>query len=471
MPPIITQNQALLTALFSLLHAYSATFGQYRVFENACTLFLSELFAFGRHTVTRLVLTQGITNAAKLSSFYRLFSLKRFNEELVATILLGQLLTHIPNETPLVLACDGTHTPRTGKHIEGTGWGRNPRNPPFKVGIHLMQRWLHMGVFLPIENGFTRLIPLRFLPAFTEKSNRQVYEACKEWEVTVACLNWLRTQLTKLGRTCQTVLLVADGAFDTLNLWKNLPENVFLLVRTAKNRVLYHLPDPKGRKKKYGERANTPQQMWNPALTDWQMCGLTIRGKTRRLRYRVEGPVIRNGMADKPLFVILIGGEHYTRHGQSKQREAVAYLVNATLNGDGKWVLPMPVEDLIVWAWQRWEIEVCHKELKTTFGLGDKQCWHPHGAVASVQWSAWVYALMVLAGYQTWGLCEGPSPVTGWWQGGGRWSFNTLWQSFRAALWGEYQFQPLRLRIPRDLTQIQHKRFKPEPSIYSASNG
>mgnify|MGYP001233777970 FL=1 len=471
MHPIITQNQDLLTALFALLHTYSATFGQYRVFERACTMVLSELFVFGRHTITRLALAQGITQESKLSAFYRLFSLKRFNEELVAPILFGQILNYIPTDMPLVLACDGTQTPRTGKHIEGAGWGRNPRNPPFKVGIHLMQRWLHMGIFLPIENGFTRIVPLRFLPAFTEKSKREVYEARKEWEVSVDCLHWLRDQLATLGRATQKVLLVADGAFDTLNLWKKLPDGVNLLVRTAKNRVLHHLPNPNGRKKKYGERAETPQQMWAKDWLDWLVCVLTIRGKQRRLRYRVVGPVIRKGMADKPLFVILIGGEHYTRHGQAKHREPVAYLVNAVLNTCDEWVLPMQVEDLIMWAWQRWEIEVCHKELKTTFGLGDKQCWKPEAAVASVQWSAWVYALLVLAGYETWGLCDAPEPITGWWRGSGRWSFNTLWQSFRGALWGKFQFHPSRLPIPRDLTHFTLDKRGLEASAYSSTRG
>ncbi|MDX2077106.1 MAG: transposase [bacterium] len=471
MNPIIAQNHDLLTALFSLLHAYSATFGQYRVFERACSLVLAELFVFGRHTITRLALAQGITQASLLSPFYRLFSQKRFCEEEVAPILLEQTLAHIPSDTPIVIACDGTQTPRTGKHIEGVGWGRNPRNPAFMVGIHLTQRWLHMGMLLPPDNGFTRLIPLRFLPAFTEKSKRQVYEARKEWEVTVECLHWLHTQLVQLGRESQQVLLVADGAFDTLNLWKNLPNGVNLLVRTAKNRVLYHLPDPNGRKKKYGERAKTPQQMWDKTLPDWVSTEMTIRGKSRQLRYRVEGPVIRERMADKPLFVIVIGGERYTKGTTTKHREPVAYLVNAVQDETGAWILPMTVESLIFWAWQRWEIEVCHRELKTTFGLGDKQCWHPEAAVASVQWSAWVYALMVLAGYQTWGLCDAPEVPTGWWRGGGRWSFNTLWQSFRAALWGKYQFRPHRLRIPRDLTKFPPDKVGLNNSAYSATNG
>jgi hypothetical protein len=120
----------------------------------------------------------------------------------------------------------------------------------------------------------------------------------------------------------------------------------------------------------------------------------------------------------------------------------VGYLVHAVSNAAGGWVLPLPIEHLLVWAWQRWEVEVCHRELKSNFGLGDKQCFNPHAAVASVQWSAWCYALALLAGYRTWGLCGAPAVPTRWWRGAARWSLNTLWRSFRAALWQAHDFRP-----------------------------
>lgn len=64
-------------------------------------------------------------------------------------------------------------------------------------------------------------------------------------------------------------------------------------------------------------------------------------------------------------------------------------------------------------------IEVTYRELKSTFGLGEKQCWHPQAAVRSVQWSAWVYVVLVLAGYRAWGLSRGARPPTRWWRGSG----------------------------------------------------
>jgi len=35
--------------------------------------------------------------------------------------------------------------------------------------------------------------------------------------------------------------------------------------------------------------------------------------------------------------------------------------------------------------------------MKSGFGVGEKQCWNPHATIASVQWSMWIYALLLLA--------------------------------------------------------------------------
>lgn len=98
---------------------------------------------------------------------------------------------------------------------------------------------------------------------------------------------------------------------------------------------------------------------------------------------------------------------------------------------------------LLFWAWQRWEVEVCHRELKTTFDLGHKQCFNPKSAILSVQGSAWVYSVLILTGYKTFGLARALAFPTRWWRGSGRWSFATLLRSFRASLWGQHQFQSL----------------------------
>ncbi len=41
------------------------------------------------------------------------------------------------------------------------------------------------------------------------------------------------------------------------------------------------------------------------------------------------------------------------------RRQPLPSLVNAVPDTDGEWVLPLPLDTLLFWAWQRWEIEVC----------------------------------------------------------------------------------------------------------------
>ena len=170
-----------------------------------------------------------------------------------------------------------------------------------------------------------------------------------------------------------------------------------------------------------------------------QQLQLQVRGKPRHLQVKVEGPFLRKGAAHRPLFLIIVRGKKNKR----TRRQPLPFLVNAVLDASGNWSLPLPVDQLLFWAWQRWEVEVAHRELKSNFGLGNKQCWQPQAAILSVQWSAWVYALLLLAGYRTWGLTRSPQVPTAWWRGSGRWSLNTLWRGYRAALWGDHLFHPI----------------------------
>jgi hypothetical protein len=42
------------------------------------------------------------------------------------------------------------------------------------------------------------------------------------------------------------------------------------------------------------------------------------------------------------------------------------------------------------------------------------------------------------------------SPPTRWWRGAPRWSLNTLWRAYRAALWQQHEFHPLCAPTPPD---------------------
>ena len=449
----IPQNEQLLNHLTQLLQAHRPIFKQERVFQRVALLVIAEIVVFARHTITQLLMGVGLTDL-DWSSWYRLFSHSRFPYDAASEVLFAQTVPHVAADEWYVVAGDGTQTRRSSRKMEGAHWLHNPQSPVFKRGIHIGQRWFNGSWLLPAENGYSRAVPLRWLPAFTEKSQPQQTVPCKEWEAAIAFLVWLKQQLATAGRRTQQILMVADGHYDTLNLWKHLPAGVILLARSAKNRVLWHLPGPDARKNcKYGQRAPAPADYWRQRK-GWQPLVLTVRGKERHLQVKVVGPFLRKGAPARPLFLIVVRGKDNKR----TRRQPLPFLVNAVQDAAGDWVLPLPVADLLFWAWQRWEVEVAHRELKSNFGLGNKQCWQPTAAVLSVQWSAWVYALLLLAGYRCWGLTGAPAVPTRWWRGSGRWSLNTLWRGYRAALWGDHQFQPIRpesLLTRGDLRWIQ----------------
>jgi hypothetical protein len=462
----IPQNAELLKNLVELLEKQSKVFKQKRSYERGLALLWAEIMLFARHTITQCLMGLGETQG-DWSAWYRFFSQRRFNAERASASIFKETLTHVGVNEVYVVVGDGTQTPRTGKKIEGSGWLRNFRTPPFKVGIHLAQRWFNGCWLMPPEQGYSRAVPLQWLPAFTVKARRTIHPPVKEWEAAVQFLTWLQTQLRQAGRPHQRLLMLGDGTYETVALWQALPSGVILLTRSAKNRALFHLPTPhtgRGRRRQYGEAAASPQTIWQQR-TGWQRLSLTVRGRERHLQYQVQGPVLRRRVPDRPLFLIVVRG----KHSAHTRREPLPLLVNASADADGHWQLPLPVETLLFWAWQRWEIEVCQRELKSQFGLGDKQCWNPHAAILSVQWSAWVYALLLLAGYRTWGLCAAPPVPTAWWHGSRRWSFNTLMRALRAALWGEHEFTPLFPTITINLPENNAYRKALRNIIYAST--
>jgi hypothetical protein len=436
------REERLLQNLFQLIEAHRPAFKQERPYQRAVWLLLSELFTFARHTVTQGLLALG-ESENDWSAWYRLFSHKRFDYQKLTSITLRETLPEAPDEAPYVVAVDGMLVPRSSQKMPGTSWWKALGSAPFKPGLARAQRFVHLSWLTSREAGYSRAIPLQMLPAFPEKAVAAETEKRKDWEAAVEGLQWTRQQLDAAGRSMQLLLALVDGGLErTVEFWRRLPERTVLLGRTARSRVLYALPGEyqgRGRPPSYGERARKPAE-WLKVKEGWTKIEVQVRGRMREMRYRVEGPYLREGLLEQPVFLIVVRGMDRKVNGKRVKRDPVFYLVSAVQQGD-QWVLPLPIEDLLAWAWQRWEVEVAHREMKSGFGLGEKQCWNKRSAVRSVQWSAWVYAILLLAGYRAWGLRQGPATPARWWAGAGRWSFNTLWRAYRSALWGTGDFQ------------------------------
>lgn len=430
-------KEPLLQNLFALIERHRPAFKQERPYQRAIWLLLSDVLNFARHTITQGLLVLGETER-DWSAWYRLFSHNRFDDHALSSILVRETFQEVARQDVYVVGVDGVLIPRSSQKMAGTSWWKALGSAPFKPGLARAQRFIHVSWLTKREAGYSRAIPLQMIPAFPEKAVAAEVESCKDWEAAIAGLKWVRKELDAAGRKAQSLLVLVDGGLERpVAFWQQLPQRTVVLGRTARSRVLYAMPGEypgRGRPKSYGERARNPGQ-WLHVSQGWKTSDVKVRGRLRQMRYRIEGPFLREGLLEKPVFLIVVRGMDRQVHAKRVKRDPVFYLVSAVQQAN-TWRLPLPVEELLAWAWQRWELEVAHREMKSGFGLGEKQCWNKRSAVRSVQWSAWVYALLLLAGYRTWGLQNGPATPARWWAGSGRWSFNTLWRAYRSTLWG-----------------------------------
>jgi hypothetical protein len=428
------QNEGWVKELLRLLNGCRAGFGQERVYVRAVMLVLAEILSFGGHQVTALLRSVGLVHE-DWTAWYRLLQKPtRLREERLGQALVGETVKQVSAGQVYVIGIDSSTVPRHSRKLEGTSWHKCPRNPPWRIGIERAQRFLNVSWLAPLENGYSRAIPLRFLPCFPEKAVHQAHAAQVEPRAGVEAVAWVREQLDDHDPE-RPLLCLADGSFDRVEFWTQLPARVTAMVRTAKNRVLKYLPPPycgRGRRRKYGERAPAPQAYLSQS-DGWHPYQIPVRGHDRRVVARVEGPFVRDKMPDCPLMLIVVRGQEFERDARQHYREPAYYLVNAVLR-DGQWQLPLPLETLLTWAWQRWELEVVHREVKSILGLGHKQCFHPLAAVTSVQWSAWVYSLLMLTAYLRLGAAFRPKRHDPWQRHPRRWTLTTVLDEFRHEL-------------------------------------
>jgi hypothetical protein len=436
------------------LAAHRPAFTQERPYQRCLALTIGHLCAFSRHTITQLLVSLGL-GGVDWSGFYRLFSVPRLRYDQLTACFVTQTLADVPADAPYCVGLDGVQIPRSSQRLPGSSWLKAPRTPPWRVGIHRAQRFVHLAWLVPSAiHGYRRAIPLRLESAFPAKAARAprapVEAPRREWEAGRDALSWLRDALDAAGRSAQRILAVADSAYSPAALWTRLPHDTVLITRCAKNRALFRLPAPhtgRGRPRRYGQRAPTPQG-WLHRPGHWQHTRLTVRGRERGMTYRVCGPYLLRGAATHPVFLLAVKG---IARASGARRDPTYWLVSAVQTPTGRWVLPEHPAALLMLAWQRWELEVTHREAKTGFGVGEVQCWSPSAAILAVQWQWWVLGLVLLTGYRAWGLGPAPTaPLGRWWTGSRRWSLGAVWQVLRAEVWQVADFEPTWTRFTPD---------------------
>jgi hypothetical protein len=368
---------------------------------------LSQLVCLGRHTVTGVTATAGAA-FRDWSAQYRLYSQARFDPEAVFAVVRQQLQQQLSPEEPLVVAMDDSLLRKTGTHIPGVSWRRDPLGPRFQVNFVKAQRVLQLSGALPSrENGSARLVPIDFQHVPTPKKPKhkaspaewkRYGRACRQQSLTRRAsqrVEALRQQLDRDGHSQRRLSLVVDGRFTNRTLMKSIPHDTLITGRIRSDAKLYFLPDDQpsgaGRRRIYGPLAPTPEQLRRDESTPWRKVRAFATGRYHDFRVKVLRPLRWRATSDQcevQLVVIAPLGYRLRKDSKLLYRKP-AYLVctDATLE----------IEPLLQQYLWRWGIEVNFRDEKTLLGVGQAQVRHPTSAHAVPALAVAAYALLLLA--------------------------------------------------------------------------
>jgi hypothetical protein len=386
-------------------------FRQGRTFERAKRLGLAELLCLGRHTVSGLLAASG-QQFRDWSANYRVFEQERVDVEKLFSAVVEGVLETLPEGAPIVGAMDDTLVRKKGRRIAGTSWRRDPLGPHFTNNFIWASRFLQFSLAMP-ERAHgpcpARMIPvdLRHCPSPRKPGKRAPAEQWEQWKEASRLarvsaegarrLAALRKDLDRKGFRDRPLLMSADGTFTCREVFKNLPERVELIGRLRKDARLYKLPSPeqenhgRGRKRAYGDRLPTPEELRKDESVPWISVRAHAAGKEHDFDVKEITPCRwKAAGGERVLRLIIVRPLGYRlRKGARMNYRAPAYLITTDLK--------TPLEEILqAYIW-RWEIEVNFRDEKTLLGLGEAQVRTRRSVETLTPFLVAVYAMLLLA--------------------------------------------------------------------------
>jgi len=384
-------------------------FSQYRVFVRARELAYGFVTAWGRHTISQALCAMH-AQFEDWSASYRFFSRSPWQPTDVFQPVVETAVTMLPTTGLIAIALDDTAVKKSSKRIPGVSYARDPMSPPFHPNLIMGQRFIQAAIILRPEgrNGPARTIPIRFHPAPPppkpkKKASEEDWQAYRQLQKTqnlsrqgLQVIKDVRASLDQAGCQDRTALIVTDGSYCNRNVLRDLPDRVDVIARARGDITLYLPPTPeqltgRGRRRKYGDELPKPKEIRTSDEYPWQEAQIFGAGRLHDLRYKIISHVLwKSGTLARSMRLIIIAPLSYRRTKKSKllYRDP-AYLLTTDLT--------TPVEILIQAYFDRWEIEVNHREEKSLFGVGDAQVWSEQAAPRVPQFQVAVYAMLLLA--------------------------------------------------------------------------
>ena len=386
-------------------------FRQERSFRRATSMITSAMLCAGRKWVTRLRCVRGGEDS-DWSADYKLFSRSQWRAQYLFDPAVRESLKYFGGG-PIRLAGDETRTARGGRKVKRSRWTRDPMSPPFNVNLVKGIRWVQFSALLPLhctDDVSARGIPVSFepvdLPAKPGRKatpeEREEYERAKKQNNmclrTVEQLQELRARYDRAGAADRQILAALDGGFCNRTMFRAELDRITLAARCRKDAKLC-LPaeNPDHPKKIYSDEKFTPEEVRKDNSIPYQTEMIYFGGKYRKIKYKEINYVLwQRGAKQKRLRLLVIAPTSYKLSpGMPRYYRQPAYLLvtdNETSTGE-----------ILQCYFDRWQIEVNHRDEKQHIGITDAQVWNDNSVDRLPAFMVAGYSFLMLAALKAFG--------------------------------------------------------------------
>jgi DDE superfamily endonuclease len=400
----------LLERLLHLLGGWAHAFRQKRTSERAIALALGLLCGLGRRTVTRAICFNNRQHQ-DWSADYKLFNRSRWEAhalfERVIQTAGGQ---YCPKH--IVVGLDDTAIKRSGKKVKTAYWQRDPLSPAFHTNLLWGQRFLQASLLTPLYKfdgeSSPRGLPIRFeevTPVRKPGKNatpeqKAAYRQAKKTHnlstAFVQMLGGLRRDFDAQGFADKSLIAVGDGSFCNKTTFRQPVDRTILITRARKDlRLCFPYQGPGLRY--YGTELFSPQMVHQDSSLPWKEVKIFHGSRYRRIRFKEVSQLLwQRGGARRLLRLFVLAPTPYrkTKEGRRYYRQK-AYL----LCDDNK----LAAKELLQAYFDRWQIEINHRDEKSILGVGHAQVWAALSTPRVPALMVATYSLMLLSALETYG--------------------------------------------------------------------
>ena len=410
---IAAPPQTLLGTFLDIVAPWRDVFPQRRTYRRAVRQAVGSLVCLGRRCLTRIIWTSG-GQARSWSAEYFLHSRCQWDPQALFQAILTRARPLCRGRL-VGVAVDDTRVHKTGRAIPQAAYHRDPLSPPFHVNLIRAIRFLQASVLVPLHKRaplYTRALPIRFEEvSCVKKPSRKAdaadwlaYKAAVKIQnlstrfVTMA--HAIRADLDHAGGARQTVVLAVDNSFCNRTSLRAEIARTEMIGRTRKDATLCRRA-PAGGRRFYDGTKFTPEQVRQDDTVPWHTTTVCYGGKRRPIRYKeVTDLLWQGGAGRRPLRLFVVAPTPYRkRHSGKIYYRQPAYLL--TTDQDSR------AHALLQIYFDRWQIEVNHREEKDTLGVGQAQLWNATAVPKQPALSVAAYSALLLAALLAFGADRG----------------------------------------------------------------